>query len=251
MQSKKSSIGEEITSSRRKILKDNRHLQEIGIESKEAREKTIEEYHGIYYRLLKHPAVVGYTKSVKDLFSRIDQIWNDYNDLKRNKIVSENKGHHTEWGFEFIYSHDGKLSVPTQKNSHIVRGSNRSKHGRGMALPKKIQDFRTSVGLEWDRIHDVRPCTLYCHIDIIIYLGNFRETDIDGKATTILDALVKNEIIANDSWLNAGRLTIDSKYTKGKSGFYLKIYEYSRDEFMKLRGIDKSIYDAKNKKSKW
>lgn len=242
----KSSIGEQIARQRKRMLKDNRTLQLMGIKDKEAREVTLEEYHGIYYNLLTHEAVKGHTKSVKALFDRIDQIWKDYNNLKDMKMLSENSGHHTEWGFEFIYSRDGKKNIPSQKNSHIVRGANRNRRGKGLALPKDIQDFRLSVGLEWDRKFDVRPSIQYCHIDIVLYFGNFRETDPDGKLTTILDALVKQGIISNDSWLRVGRQHIDSLYTSGKSGFYIKIYEYSRKEFMKLRNIPEEVYNKKN-----
>lgn len=241
-----SSIGEEIDKNKRAILKKNRELQLVGIKDKEERIYELKKYNGKYAELLLHESIKGHTDTIGDLLKRVSKIWEENIRLKEMYGSSEAEAQR-ELTFELIYSRDGNVMIPTQKNSYkISRGDVRKGKKSRLYLPSTITDFRKTVELEWSRKFDTFPCIKYCHIDLLLYFGSFKETDADGKLTTIQDALTESTILLNDSWLNIGNINVNCIYKKGVSGFLIKIKEYDRDVFMKLRSVPKEAYNKKN-----
>lgn len=244
----------EIAKKRKQVAEDNRKLQKLGIKEKEARVKSLEDTHGIYFNLLQHPSIKGHTTSVGTMLRRIQEIYDENLSLKKSHKLTDDLKYLRK--FSFTYKVSGKKGIPSQKNQYGVKARNRYRHKSDFYDPKKTRTlytsketlaFRKDIVDEWGIQHGEPPMISFAHIDIEVMFSSFITSDLDGKVTTCLDAFKQANIIQDDSWLRLS-FTPKSSYAP-KAGFIATIYELDRDEFMKRIKVPKEKYEKGN--AKW
>jgi|2_EtaG_2_1085320.scaffolds.fasta_scaffold00123_12 Holliday junction resolvase RusA-like endonuclease len=102
------------------------------------------------------------------------------------------------------YSFTIEGSIPSKKNRHI-----RYRNG-AIGPDASYREWEDQAG--WQLKGQKRPSTPLLktvEISITIYPKTRRKADLDNKSTSILDLLVKMEILNDDSWFVVGRLVLE------------------------------------------
>lgn len=95
--------------------------------------------------------------------------------------------------------------VPSKKNSKRVF----ARGGRVIVIPSENhQLWHEEQSYRIKKFRPKKPIEK-CEIRMMFYAPDKRKTDLDNKSTTILDLLVDNQIISDDSWFVVNKLTLE------------------------------------------
>jgi len=234
----------------RKALKLKRDMEKMR-SSPKAINKAMQEKHPVYYAIQNHPIMKGVT-STTDVLNKI---------LELNKVNTELRTRHKEVLFNDLpwlerraltYDLDygkgkGTKGIPSQKNQlqmSIIK--TKYKNHLGKLVTKTIpmmrnsddtNDFRRDLKFQWEMKNDDYPKLSHVMLDIIVYFPSKRNSDLDGKLTAILDALVVTGIIADDHFMTVG-WKCKAKFRKNKAGFDMMMYKLTEEDFNKEIGLE-------------
>lgn len=103
--------------------------------------------------------------------------------------------------------------VPAQKNSKSI-AYNRATGKPFIMSNKNVKDWQELAQLQLNQVKPSEPLEGRHSIEIMFYLKDNRRRDIDNMLTTIQDALVKAEILLDDSWKNLKVGNLDARLDK-------------------------------------
>jgi Holliday junction resolvase RusA-like endonuclease len=114
--------------------------------------------------------------------------------------------------------------IPSKKNSRINTKTGRSYPSKRYA--------------EWERSMFLQLCKQNKKIfsaglkglDVTIYFPDLRVADLTNKAESIMDMLVKYNIIDDDNWQITGVITLKPVYRKNIGGFKIKKRSVKNDQ---------------------
>ena len=102
-------------------------------------------------------------------------------------------------------------NIPSKKNSRINTRTGKSfpsvdyqrwqNDAIWQVVAQKIQWFREPVRL-----------------DVVLFFGKRGRADMDNKLSSILDMLVKAEVLLDDSWEYVPEISLKAVYRKGEAG---------------------------------
>ena len=111
---------------------------------------------------------------------------------------------------KFKYVGDNKKTIvitgriPSKKNSRNIFVRN----GKPISNPsKKYAEWHEQAS--WELLSQKPPKNIeHCEIEMKFYAPDNRAADLDNRATSVLDLLVDNGVIVDDSWFVVNRLTL-------------------------------------------
>lgn len=199
--------------------------------------ETVKTEHGIYGKLVEHPALVG-CKTAGDILKKVISLYNQVQEpLKVSKTDIESMDWFHKWHFSYKMTFgNGVKGLPTQKNSLGSSGKGKKFHNN-----PDVTRLRDDIEHQWGMQHDWDfPKLKYIGIDITVYFPTKRESDTDGKITSILDALKSRCIIHDDHYKNIGPIQARPRYRQGYSGFDLTIYQFEQSYYEEMVGINEN-----------
>ena len=115
--------------------------------------------------------------------------------------------------------------IPSKKNSKRVF----SRGNRVIVIPSENHEvWHEEQSYRIKRFRPKKPIEK-CEVEMMFYAPDRRRADLDNKSTTILDLLVDNQIILDDSWFVINKLTLE----------FVKVDKKFPRVEIKIKGLDK------------
>ena len=196
-------------------------------------ENSIKERVPEVHKLMTHPSLVGLNTATQ-ILNKVIKLEDEIKELRSShKGVSFNDLFWEE-KYELVYDLSygkGNKGLPSQKNQYgITKGR--------MYGSTDVKNFRQDLKLQWGKQHDWDfPNLEFVMVHMTVYFPSKVQSDLDGKVTAILDALVKADIVKDDHWKTLAYES-KAKFRKNRAGADIKIYKLSEEEFNKLIEVE-------------
>lgn len=225
----------------RNANKRKRALEKMKI-SKEGVSDSIKESFPVINKIANHPLMKGESSSAAVLkaldfaHEEITKLRLNLNNLDPNSLPWKKR-------ITFIYNLNigtAKKGIPSQKNQMKPR-KGKTKTGKsyiGFMNSSNTNNFRKDVTHQWGMQHDFsEPKLKHCVLDITVYFPQKSISDLDGKITSILDALKIAKVIEDDDYMRVGFIP-RAMYRKNKAGFDIKFYQLDEKDYLNMVGIN-------------